>query len=107
MNYKEEKLADYIDILSGYAFKTKDFTDKGIPIIKIKNICPPYVSLDDLSFVSKETAALQKKFELTYDDVLIAMTGSHINQWASVVGRVARVKYNQNIIKSTSWKDYS
>ena len=98
MNYKEEKLADYIDILSGYAFKTKDFTDKGIPIIKIKNICPPYVSLDDLSFVSKETAALQKKFELTYDDVLIAMTGSHINQWASVVGRVARVKYNQKTL---------
>ena len=35
---------------------------------------------------------------LSYDDVLIAMTGSHINQWASVVGRVARVKYTEKTL---------
>lgn len=94
MRYEERKLGDYIEILSGFAFKTKDFATKGVPIIKIKNICPPYVSLDDLTYVSEEIAESQKKFILNYDDVLIAMTGSHINQWASVVGRVARVKYN-------------
>ena len=38
MSYKEELLGDYIDILSGFAFKTKDFVDNGVPIIKIKNI---------------------------------------------------------------------
>ena len=72
--------------------------DVGIPIIKIKNICPPYVSLEDLTYVSKETGEKQKKFMLSYDDVLIAMTGSHINQWASVVGRVARVKYTEKTL---------
>lgn len=86
-------LGDYIDILSGFAFKTKDFAVNGVPIIKIKNISPPTVSLDDLTYVSKEVAEKQNRFILSYDDVLIAMTGSHINQWASVVGRVARVKY--------------
>lgn len=94
MSYKKEKLGDYIDILSGFAFKTNDFVEKGVPIIKIKNISPPSVSLDDLTYVSNEIAEKQKKFVLSFDDVLIAMTGSHINQWASVVGRVARVKYN-------------
>lgn len=98
MSYKEEKLEDYIDILSGFAFKTKDFVQQGTPIIKIKNICPPYVSLDDLTYISNETAERQKKFCLHYDDVLIAMTGSHINQWASVVGRVARVKYSEKTL---------
>ena len=112
MNYKEELLGAYIDILSGFAFKTKDFVDKGIPIIKIKNISPPCVTLDDLTYVSNEVAEKQKKFILSYDDVLIAMTGSHINQWASVVGRVARVKYsdktllNQRVGKITI-KDYA
>ena len=94
MKYREEKLGDYIDILSGFAFKTKDFANSGVPIIKIKNICPPYVSLDDLTFVSNEVADKQRRFILSFDDILIAMTGSHINQWASVVGRVARVKYH-------------
>lgn len=98
MSYKEELLGDYIDILSGFAFKTKDFVDKGVPIIKIKNISPPCVTLDDLTYVSNEVAEKQKKFILSYDDVLIAMTGSHINQWASVVGRVARVKYSDTTL---------
>lgn len=107
MSYKEELLGDYIDILSGFAFKTKDFVDKGIPIIKIKNISPPCVTLDDLTYVSNEVSEKQKKFILSYDDVLIAMTGSHINHWASVVGRIARVKYydktllNQRVGKIT------
>lgn len=98
MSYKEELLGDYIDILSGFAFKTKDFVDKGVPIIKIKNISPPCVTLDDLTYVSNEVAEKQNKFILSYDDVLIAMTGSHINQWASVVGRVARVKYSDKTL---------
>ena len=107
MNYEQKKLGDYIDILSGFAFKSKDFVKKGIPIIKIKNITPPEVLLEDLTYVSEEVAEKQKKFLLGYDDVLIAMTGSHINQWASVVGRVARVKYydksllNQRVGKVT------
>lgn len=95
MKWETAKLGDYIDILSGYAFKSRDFVDNGIPVIKIKNITPPNVSLDDLSFVSDETAEKAHKYLLNYNDVLIALTGSHINQMASVVGRVARVKYNQ------------
>ena len=98
MSYKKEFLGDHIDILSGFAFKTKDFVDKGVPIIKIKNINPPCVTLDDLTYVSTEVAEKQRKFTLSYNDVLIAMTGSHINQWASVVGRVARVKYSDKTL---------
>lgn len=94
MSYPLEKLLSHIEILSGYAFKSKDFRDTGVPVIKIKNVTPPFVTLEDLSFVSKEIAQAQSKFQLKYGDVLIALTGSHINQMASVVGRVARVKYH-------------
>lgn len=93
MKYPTNKLGKHIDVLSGFAFKNKDFVDSGIPVIKIKNVKPPEVTLEDLSYVSQEIAENAKKFELKYDDVLIAMTGSHINQINSVVGRVARVKY--------------
>ena len=56
MSYLYVMLGDYIDILSGFAFKSKDFSDKGIPVIKIKNIVPPYVTLEDLSYVPNEIA---------------------------------------------------
>ena len=49
--YPKDKLGKYIDILSGFAFKSKDFLDKGIPVIKIKNINPPCVTLNDLTYV--------------------------------------------------------
>lgn len=94
MIYPRVKLKNHIDVLSGFAFKSKDFTNTGVPVIKIKNVTPPAVTLDDLSYVSKEIAQTQNRFLLNYNDVLIALTGSHINQMASVVGRVARVRYH-------------
>ena len=45
MNYTKKQLGQYIDVLSGFAFKSKDFTNVCIPVIKIKNINPPYVHL--------------------------------------------------------------
>lgn len=108
MIYPKVKLGEYINILSGFAFKTKDFTDIGVPIIKIKNVTPPAVTLSDLSYVTEEIAEKQKRYILEYNDVVIALTGSHINQMASVVGRIARVKHqektllNQRVGKITS-----
>lgn len=108
MIYPKVKLGEYINILSGFAFKTKDFTDIGVPIIKIKNVTPPTVTLSDLSYVTEEIAEKQKRYILEYNDVVIALTGSHINQMASVVGRIARVKHqektllNQRVGKITS-----
>ena len=92
--WKKVKLGDYIDVLSGFAFKSKDFSDSGIPVIKIKNVCPPYISLEDLSYVPNSIAFQNPRYILKKGDVLIAMTGSHINQIASVVGRVGRVRYD-------------
>ena len=92
--WKKVKLGDYINVLSGFAYKSKDFSDSGIPVIKIKNVCPPYISLEDLSFVPNSIAFQNPRYILKKGDVLIAMTGSHINQIASVVGRVGRVRYD-------------
>ena len=92
--WKNVKLGDYVDVLSGFAYKSKDFSDSEIPVIKIKNVCPPYISLEDLSYVPYSIAFQNPKYILKKGDVLIAMTGSHINQIASVVGRVGRVRYD-------------
>ena len=92
--WKKVKLGEYIDVLSGFAFKSKDFSDSGIPVIKIKNVSPPCITLDDLSYVPEDVAFQNLKYILKKGDVLIAMTGSHINQITSVVGRVGRVRYD-------------
>lgn len=98
MSYPREILGDYIDVLSGFAFKSKDFSDSGVPVIKIKNISPPVVTLEDISYVSESIAFQNPRYILKKGDVLIALTGSHINQIASVVGRVGRVRYNETSV---------
>lgn len=108
MSYPSEKLGKHIDILSGFAFKSKDFADAGVPVIKIKNVTPPNVSLEDVSYISDEIAKQQKKFQVHYNDIVIALTGSHINQMASVVGRIARVKfYDKALLNQRVGKIYS
>ena len=98
MSYPREKLGDYIDVLSGFAFKSKDFSDSGVPVIKIKNISPPVVTLEDISYVPESIAFKNPRYILKKGDVLIALTGSHINQFVSVVGRVGRVRYNETSV---------
>lgn len=95
MKYNIERLGKYIEVLSGYAFKSIDFTASGIPVVKIKNINSPDVLLDDVSYVSPNFLKTHSKYILNKNDILVAMTGSHINQWTSVVGRIARVKYDE------------
>lgn len=96
MKWEKVRLGKYVEILSGFAFKSKDFLNCGVPVIKIKNITQEGVTLEDVSYISKELADKNEKYHLNYNDILIALTGSHINQMSSVVGRIARIKYHED-----------
>jgi type I restriction enzyme S subunit len=71
-------------VKSGYAFKSKDWTEDGVPVIKIANVKEGFVSLDGCSFVSEAVARSAAPFELRPGDILISMTG--------YIGEVARVR---------------
>jgi type I restriction enzyme S subunit len=74
--------------LSGFAFKSSDYRDSGIPLIKIGNIQNRHVEINSNgTFVSKELINNKtNKFLLKRGDVLIAMTGQ------GSVGRVGKLK---------------
>ena len=93
MKWEEVKLGEFADVLSGYAYKSSDFCNSGVPVVKITNVKPPIISLEEVSYISEEFANAKQQYILEHNDVLIAMTGSHVNQMNSVVGRVGRVKY--------------
>lgn len=91
----KEKLGNYIGILQGYPFKSEDFINKGVPIIKIKNIVPPYVITDKSDCVDSEIIIGKEKYILSYGDIIISLTGSKIDQINSAVGKIGRVRYNE------------
>ena len=54
MNWDESKLGDVAKVISGYAFKGKDFSkNKGVPVIKIKNIQKEKVVISDEYFLDE------------------------------------------------------
>ncbi len=61
--------------LGGYAFKSKDWTDQGVPVVKIGSVKPGIVDLNAVSYVSREVAEKAKRFRLAVGDLLIGMTG--------------------------------
>jgi type I restriction enzyme, S subunit len=77
-------------VASGYAFKSAEFCDSGVPVIKIKNIRVGEVDLSDVQYVADSYLSLPLRYQVHGGDVLVSLTGSHVSQPNSVVGRVAR-----------------
>ena len=76
------RLGDVCDILNGFAFKSDQYVDEGIRIIRIANVQKGYIEDSAPVFYpynSKET----EKYNLEEDDILMSLTGN--------VGRVAKL----------------
>lgn len=99
MNYG--KLSEHCEVFSGYAFKSHDLLSEGdVPVIKIGNISNGKdVILDkDTQYVDKRLLSINEKYHIRKGDVLISLTGSHINQPNSMVGRSCRYYQNQELL---------
>jgi len=92
--WKETRLGEVADVQNGYAFKSVEFSTLGVPIIKIKNIASGNITLDDLDYYSLNIENL-KQFYIRKNDILVSMTGSHISQLSSAVGKVTKYNLNQ------------
>ena len=69
-------------ISSGYAFKSTQFKETGIPIVKIKDIKPPFVSVDECDCIDESDFDEKRlsKYILKKGDILVAMTGATIGK---------------------------
>ena len=75
--WKEVKLGEITEFISGYSFDSSDFKENGVPLIRISNIKNDKISLDndsvflDLSFLQKYT-----NYCIKYGDLVLAMSGA-------------------------------
>jgi restriction endonuclease S subunit/cellulose biosynthesis protein BcsQ len=78
------KLGQVVNVRSGYAFKSGDWTETGVPVVKIANVKSGRLEMSSCSYVSPSVAASCGEFQLIEDDIVIAMTG--------YIGDVAKVR---------------
>jgi type I restriction enzyme S subunit len=64
-----------IGFRSGFSFKSQDWQEYGVPVVKIGSVKPGIIDLSQVSYVSKEVAEQAARYRLTTGDMLIGMTG--------------------------------
>jgi type I restriction enzyme S subunit len=83
-----KKLGDFMRLDSGFPFKSSEWVETGIPVIKIRNVQDGFVDLSNCSFVNEITAKKAKDWNGQIGNTLIALTGAG-------VGEIGRIQENQ------------
>jgi hypothetical protein len=90
LEHIECKLGDFMTLKGGAAIKGSEFKTEGLPVIKIKNVKANKLLLDNLDYISEETAIKYQEAKINYNDLLITMTGNRfeggMDSW---VGKVS------------------
>ena len=98
--WERKPLRSIARVASGYAFKSKNWTEHGYPVIKIKNITGNNtVEIIPTQCVSETAIEKAKRFILSEGDFLIAMTGATVGK-VGIVPKLAQATYlNQRVGK--------
>lgn len=81
--WEKTTLSEICEMQNGYAFKSSDWMEQGIPVIKIGSVKPMIVEVEGNGFVSEDYSKLKPDFLLTSGDILVGLTG--------YVGEVGRI----------------
>jgi type I restriction enzyme, S subunit len=89
MSWAIEKIRDVCNVVPGFAFKSKDLGDVGVPVIKIGNIRDDRtVEIESAQRLPEDLVMEQhRKFLLEDGDIILAMTGA-------TAGKVGRIRYD-------------
>ncbi len=100
--WKLVSLGDVIDLQSGFAFKSAEYTENGHFLVRIANVQDGYVSLDKPKFVQLDEKT--ERFELNEGDVLTSLTGN-IGRVAEVTAAHMPAALNQRVARITLKQD--
>ena len=71
--FEKKKLGSLCSFVNGYAFKSEEFTNTGIPVIKIKNIKNNSINIGTAECVKENTEL--SRFVVKDNDMVISLTG--------------------------------
>ena len=84
MTLEKVKLGAVAKVLNGYAFKSEEYVDSGIRVIRITNVQKGRIQDDDPKFIDIHRSDEFARFMLADSDILISLTGN--------VGRVGVIE---------------
>ena len=70
------KLKDVCDINGGYAFKSTQYKNEGIPLIRIGDICDNLIDISEKMVYIDDDINKYEKFIIKKGDILVALSGA-------------------------------
>lgn len=96
--WKKVRLGDSVNIQRGYAFKSKDYREKGVFVLRVSNLTSSYsVSTENAVFVPETFLQEYKEYQLEEGDILLVMVGATTGKIARVPKQVLPALLNQNL----------
>lgn len=106
MSWEKTTVGEIVTTRKGYAFKSSEYVNKGVPVVRVSDYTMDSISDADLKYYPYDEKQNYIDYELHEKDVIVQTVGSWQNNPASVVGKVVRVPYflegallNQNAVK--------
>ena len=81
------KLGDIAEFINGGAWSDKEYTESGIPVVKVTNLKNGTVDLNQVNYIPESSLDKYERHLLRKGDLVIATVGSHPNLIASAAGR--------------------
>ena len=73
-NWIKNKLSEHINVIGGYAFKSSEYKNCGIPILRIGNINAGYFKNTNLVFYNEDKSL--EKYKIYPNDLVLSLTGT-------------------------------
>ncbi|MEY8779779.1 restriction endonuclease subunit S [Allomuricauda sp. XS_ASV26] len=75
-SFLQERISDYFEIISGYAFSSKDYSEKGTSVCRIGDISKlGDILYDEMNKLPEDYYNTFKNYQIKENDILIGMTG--------------------------------
>jgi type I restriction enzyme, S subunit len=96
-SYPLEPLGKHIKVLGGYAFKSAEYKEEGIPIIRISDFNNEKIDLSSVKYYDESPEC--DKYELKEGEIIIALTGGTIGKLGIVQKELGKLYLNQRVGK--------
>jgi restriction endonuclease S subunit len=73
--WQQIALGEIVSLKSGFAYKSRDWQETGVPVIKIANVRAGKVTIEGCSHIDKSIAAETVEFAVKESDILMTLTG--------------------------------
>lgn len=86
--WKEYKLGEVAELITGFAFKSKEYLDEGkYKVIRGDNVKTGFIMWDDKARYWNELTERLAKYQLKENDVVVGMDGSRVGKNRSIISK--------------------